>query len=148
MAFTDAETVADPGAARRIHHFGLSPGVLHDADVADPHAMRKSGAHSLDYGFLGGKPHRQKPHRARRALELRTLFRHQQMRNEPFAVLHEHALHAVHLEHIDANAVNHRAARINSFMSRTALDKPSKRARDTIECPMFNSTISRIAAMG
>ena len=65
MAFADAQAVAHFGAALRIDHFRLAPGVLHDAHVADPHAVRKARAHALDDGFLGGKAHGQKAHRPR-----------------------------------------------------------------------------------
>ena len=44
--------------------------------------------------------------------------------------------------------VHTRAASISAFMSRTAAGRPVKMARATIAWPMFNSTISRIAATG
>ena len=42
----DAELAPHLLAARRIDHLGRAPGVLHDADVADPDAMREAGAHA------------------------------------------------------------------------------------------------------
>src|ERR1700719_3085320 len=70
------------------------------------------------------------------------------MREEALAMLLVDALDAIDLEHIDADPVDHRAARINSFMSRTALAKPSTMARATIACPILSSTISGMAAIG
>ena len=92
--------------------------------------------------------HREEARGARGALELRALLGHEQMPHEPLAVLLEHALHALGFEHVDADAVNHRAARIRSFMSRTAFGSPSNTARAMMAWPMFSSTISRIAAIG
>ena len=70
------------------------------------------------------------------------------MRDETFAVLAVYALDAIDLEHIDADAVDHRAARINVFHVAHGLGRPSNRARAMIEWPMFSSTISAIAAIG
>jgi len=95
--------------------------------------MRESGAHALDDRFLGGEAHREKTHGSRRALELDALLGHQQMRDESLPVLFVHALDAIDLEHIDADAEDHRAARIKAFISPTALDRPSNSARAMIE---------------
>src|SRR6266481_1083438 len=149
VALADAETIAHPRAALGVHHFGFAPGILDDADVAYPHAVRKPGTHALHDGLLRGESHGQKTHRPRGALELRPLLGHQEMADEPLAVLLEHPLDSIHLEHIDSDSEDHRrAARIKSFMSRTAFGSPSNIARATMACPMFNSTISGIAAIG
>ena len=95
--------------------------------------MREAGAHALHDRLLGGEAHRQKAHRARGALELRALLRHEQMRDETLAVLLEHPLDAIDLEHVDPDAEDHRAARISAFMSRTAFASPSNTARAMIE---------------
>ncbi len=92
--------------------------------------------------------HREEAPGARGALELCALLGHEQALYEPLAVLLQNPLHALGLEHVDADAVNHRAARIRSFISRTALGSPSNTARAIMAWPMFNSTISRIAAIG
>ncbi len=49
---------------------------------------------------------------------------------------------------VEDENVHTRAANINAFMSRTALCSPVKIARAMIAWPIFNSTISRIAATG
>src|ERR1700730_7477529 len=149
VPLADPETIAHPRAALGVHHFRPSPGILDDADVAYPHPVRKASTHALHDGLFGGESHGQKTHRPGRALELRPLFGHQEMADEPLAVLLEHPLDSFHLEHIDSDSEYHRrAARIKSFMSRTALGSPSNIARATMACPMFNSTISGIAAIG
>src|SRR5450631_89152 len=149
VPLADPEAITHPRAALGVHHFRLPPGILDDADVAYPDPVRKPGTHSLHDGLFRGESHGQKTHRPRRALELRPLLGHQEMADEPLAVLLEHPLDPVHLEHIDSDSEYHRiyrrAARIKSFMSRTALGSPSIIARATMACPMFNSTISGIA---
>ncbi len=49
---------------------------------------------------------------------------------------------------VEDQDIHTRAASINAFMSRTALGSPLKIARATMAWPMFNSTISRMAATG
>src|ERR1700730_12889079 len=152
VPLADAETIAHPRAALGVHHFRPAPGILDDADVAYPHPVRKPGTHALHDGLFRGESHGQKTHRPRGALELRPLLGHQEMVDEPLAVPLEHPLDSIHLEHIDSDSEYHgiyrRAARIKSFMSRTAFGSPSNIARATMACPMFNSTISEIAAIG
>ena len=58
VAFADAEPAPDFLAARGIDHLGLAPGVLHDAHVANPDAMREACAHRLHDGFLRRESHR------------------------------------------------------------------------------------------
>ena len=59
------------------------------------------------------------------------------------------ALDARELQHIDADAENHRRARcICARISRTAAASPSNTAWAMIAWPMFSSVISAIAATG
>ena len=102
------------------------------------------GAHRLDDGLLGGKTHRQKPLGSPCFAELLAFGRHQQPLDEAIAVLVVEPLHARGLEHVDADAEDHRRApSIRAFMSRTARSRPIKIARATMQWPMLSSTISR-----
>src|SRR3979490_3397647 len=81
------------------------------------------------------------------------------MRQKALTVLLINALDAIHLEHVDPDPVNHGpraigsppyalAARINPFISRTALARPSVMERAPIAWPMLSSPISGLAASG
>jgi hypothetical protein len=145
---TDAQPATQALAPGRPDDLRLAPGVLHDADVADPHAVREAGAQRLDDRFLGSKAHRQEALGPARAGELRALGRQQQPLDEALAPALEGRMHAPRLQHIDADTVDHRAASIAAFMARTAAGRPSNTARATIAWPILSSTMSRIAATG
>ena len=149
MTIADTQRAAHFLAARRISDFGLAPCVLHHADVADPDAVRETRAHGLDDGFLGGEPHGDESLGPLRPAELRTLGRHEQAVDEMIAKPPQDLLDARGLEHVDADAEDHRRAPIMSaFMSRTAASRPVKMARAMMQWPMLSSTISEMAATG
>ena len=80
---------------------------------------------------------------------LRTLGRQQQAVDEVIAEPVIHFLDTRGLEHVDADAEDHRRApTISFFMSRTALSSPAKMARPMMQWPMLSSTISEIEATG
>ena len=145
----DAELAAQALAARRVDHLGLAPVVLHHADIADPHAVRKAGAHGLDDRLLGGEAHGEEALRPRGARQLRLLVRQQQPVDEVLAETRQRALDARQLQHVDADAVDHPRARcICARISRTAAARPSNTAWAMMAWPMLSSMISGIAATG
>src|SRR5262249_6232279 len=136
-------------AALGVHHLGFTPRVLHDAHVADPHAVREARAHRLDDRLLGGEAHGEKTPGAGGARQLRPLLRHQQVLDEAGTEALEGLRDARGLEHVDADAEDHpRASVISLFISRIADGSPTNSACATIACPMLSSTISRTAATG
>src|SRR5918994_2778779 len=154
VPFADAELFAHLPAALRPDDLGLAPRVRHDAAVADPHAMREAGAHRLDDRLLRREAHRQETHRTGVAPERFQLGGQQQTFHEPLAELLVHPADALQLHDVRTDAEDHapalgaRASTIRRFISDTARAMPSMSERATIACPMFSSTISRIAAIG
>src|ERR1700730_16612579 len=149
VAFADAEPLANPLAALGEHDFGFAPGVLYDANIADPNTVGKPGAHGFDDRFLGGEAHGQKTRGALGLGQLHLLGGHEEMLDEARAKTCQRLVDALCLEDIDADSKNHsRAATMRAFISRTATARPSKMAREMMEWPMLSSTISRMAATG
>jgi hypothetical protein len=145
----DAEPAPYAFAARRVHDLGPAPGVLHDADVADPDAMGEPRAQRLDDRLFRGEAHREKAVDTLGFGELRTLGGQQQPRDEMLAVFLVDLPDPGGLEHVDADAEDHRRAPVMSaFMSRTARSRPVKIARAMMQWPMLSSTISGMAATG
>src|SRR5687767_13038626 len=154
VAFADAELFAHLAAALRPDDLRLAPRIRHDTAVADPHAVREAGAHRLDDRLLRREAHRQETHRTGVAAERLELGGQQQTFHEPLAELLVHLADALQLHDVRADAEDHalalaaRASIIRRFISDTARAMPSISERATMACPMFSSTISRIAAIG
>ena len=86
---------------------------------------------------------------------LRALLGHQQMLDDAHAEARMRLMHALRLQHVDADAEDHaepgecvRAASIRLFISRTAAASPSNSARAMIAWPMLSSSTWAIAATG
>src|SRR5271154_1755052 len=103
----DAELAAHALAARREYDIRPSPAVLHDANIADPDAVREAGAHGLDDRLLGGKARCEEPLRPGGARQLRQLLRQQQVIDQALAKARVTLVHALGAQHIDADAKDH-----------------------------------------
>ena len=149
MTFADAELAAQGAAALGIDDLRLPELVRQHADVAHPDAVRETRAERLDDRFLGGEPHREKPHGALRLGEQRELFVEQQTAREVLAEPLPRLLDALRLQNVRADTEDHaRAATMSAFILATAPAKPSNSACATIAWPMLSSTIAVIAATG
>src|SRR5690606_22464050 len=65
VPLTDSELVAHDPTALGPDDLRSSPGIRHNARIANPHPVRESGSHRLHDGFLGCKAHGEKTHRSR-----------------------------------------------------------------------------------
>src|SRR5438128_1981718 len=103
MPVADTQIAPNPLAPLRVHDLRLAPRVLHDADVADPHAVREAGAHRLHDGFLGREAHGEEPVSSLSAGKLDLLLRHEQMLDEARAEPLQRLTDTLGLEDIDAD---------------------------------------------
>src|SRR5262249_33837961 len=120
---------------------GLARAILHRANAPQRHRIAEAGSHRLGKRFLRCKAVGEIVDRPD-ALEIRRPFdRRQHAPGEALAVALDEPRHPLRLDHVDADAVDHRGPAISAFISRTAWGRPTKTACATMACPMLSSRI-------
>src|SRR5688500_8635287 len=109
----------------------LARPVLHHADGLKRHGVAKARAHRLRKRFLCRKPVREKQDRLDRPEIARPLGLGQHPPRESLPVFLHQPRYARRLDHVDTDAVDHRAPAMSAFISRTAAGSPVNTARAT-----------------
>src|SRR5690606_13760160 len=138
VPLTDSELVAHDPTALGPDDLRSSPGIRHNARIANPHPVRESGSHRLHDGFLGCKAHGEKTHRSRALAKPLQLGRQQQSLHEPLTVALVNLADPFELDDVGSDPEDHdraaatRASSIRRFISATAAAMPSMTARATM----------------
>src|SRR5262245_46455008 len=113
--------------------------ILYDADALQGNRIAKPGAHRLGKSFLGRETIGEKQNRPDGPAIRRPLDGGQHAPCEALTVFLHEPRHAPRIDHVDADAVNHRALPMRFFISRTAWAIPVKTARATMAWPILSS---------